>query len=306
MPEWLIKRWVKRFGVEATEMMCDTINTIPDITVRVNTLKTDLDDFESLIKIDVEELGRTEYSPFGLYFSKPKKPISEIDLFKRGWFQVQDEAAQLITMFLDPKPGERILDACAGLGGKTGHIAQLMQDTGKIVALDVDKQKLCRLEIEMERLGVKNIECIDSDITAQLDINKLGKFDRILLDAPCTGLGVLRRNPDSKWTVQKQNFTRYTKKQKALLNGVAPLLKDSGILVYTVCSMEPEENEIVIKEFLNNHSDFAIDKNCGQLHGKAASLVNKDGLFKTFPHDHQMDGFFAVRIKKIGTEKMED
>ncbi|MBW2181922.1 MAG: 16S rRNA (cytosine(967)-C(5))-methyltransferase RsmB [Deltaproteobacteria bacterium] len=299
MPEWLMKRWVQRFGIEETEALCDSINLIPDISVRVNTLRSDTEKLELSLKNDVDKMGRTQYSHCGLWFSKPKKPISEIDSFANGWFQVQDEAAQLVTLLLDPKPGEMILDSCAGLGGKTGHIAQLMENKGKIIAVDMDKKKLGRLEMEMDRLGVKNVNSMDIDITEQIRKEQFGEFDRILLDAPCTGLGVLRRNPDAKWNINKQNFTHYQKKQIELLNNVVRLLKPSGVLVYTVCSMEPEENEGVVKEFLNNHPDFAIDKNSGQLHGKAVSLIHEDGFFKTYPHKHNMDGFFAVRLKKI-------
>jgi len=299
MPAWLITRWIERFGIRETNALCDAINRIPDISVRVNTLRSDIEKLELSLKNDVGEMGRAQYSHSGLWFSKPKKSISEIDSFANGWFQVQDEAAQLITLFFDPKPGEMILDSCAGLGGKTGHIAQLMENKGKITAIDKDKKKLGRLEIEMNRLGVTNVNSMNIEITEQIRKDQFGEFDRILLDAPCTGLGVLRRNPDAKWSTLKQNFTHYHKKQVELLNNVVHLLKPSGVVVYIVCSMEPEENEGVVKEFLNNHPDFAIDKNSGQLHGKAVSLIDEDGFFKTYPHKHNMDGFFAVRLKKI-------
>lgn len=299
MPAWLIQRWIKHYGIEETEALCESINTIPNITIRMNTLKTDHKELAQLLKSDVDEIGYTGYSPFGLYFSRPKKPIPEMASFTSGWFQVQDEAAQLISLLLDPKPGEMVLDACSGLGGKTGHIAQLMENKGKIVAFDIDKKKLKRLENEMDRLGIKNVHSMDSDIIDPLDKKQFGKFDRILLDAPCTGLGVLQRNPDAKWNIHKQYFMDYQKKQVQMLDSISRLLKPSGVIVYAVCSMEPEENEDVIKEFSKYHSDFAIDKYSGQLDGKATSLIDENGFFRTLPHKHHMDGFFAVRLKKI-------
>ena len=299
MPAWLIKRWIKRFGIEETHALCDRINSIPNITVRINTLKADFEQLNQSLKNDVDEMGYTGYSYCGLYFSRPKKPIPEMESFINGWFHVQDEAAQLISLLLDPKPGEIILDACSGLGGKTSHIAQIMSNKGKITALDIDKNKLDRLKNEMDRLGIKNVNTIDVDITNPLDKMQFGEFDRILLDAPCTGLGVLQKNPDAKWNSKKQNLIYHKEKQLKLLHNIAPLLKTSGVIVFAVCSMEPEENDDVIKEFLNNHSDFAIDKHSGQLDGKAVSLIDENGFLRTIPHKHHMDGFFAVRMKKI-------
>lgn len=299
MPGWLIIRWIKKYGMNETEALCDRINTIPDITIRINTLKTDMEKLERGLKNEVDEIGHTKYCPFGLYFSKPNKPIAQLVPFKRGWFQVQDEAAQLVSMILNPTPNEIVMDACAGRGGKTGHIAQLMDNKGKIEAIDVDKRKLDILEMEMKRLGFENVDTVEADISHPLDKNEYGKFDRILLDAPCTGLGVLQRNPDAKWRNNKKDFEYYHKKQVTLLNNISLLIKPSGIIVYAVCSMEQEETDDVIKEFLNNHSDFTIDKNSGQLDGKAALLMDENGFFRTIPHHHYMDGFFAVRLKKI-------
>jgi len=298
MPEWLIHRWLERFGVNETEALCDAINRIPEITVRINPLNTDIEHFEKSISRDVGEMGRTVYSPCGFHFTRPKKPIHELETFKSGGFQVQDEAAQLVSLLLDPRPGERVLDACAGLGGKTGHIGQLMNNQGTIIACDKDQKKLDRLEIEMNRMRVSIIKTIQADITDASVLKNFDRFDRILLDAPCSGLGVLRRNPDAKWSTIKQNLTYFQKNQIAMLDQLVPLLKPSGILVYAVCSMEPEENESVIHAFLNSHQDFAIDKTGGQLHGKAALLVDEHGFFRTFPHQHPMDGFFAVRLKR--------
>jgi len=203
-PEWLIKRWLDCFGLKETEALCDAVNNIPSITVRTNNLKISRDDLINKLESDVELIDYTSYSPDGIYFFKPKLPIPKIKAFKNGWFQVQDEAAQLVTYLLNPQPGETILDACAGLGGKTGHIAQMMRNKGKIIAMDKNNEKLLRHESEMKRLGISIVQTCTHDLDKPFDKNYITEFDRILLDAPCSGLGVLRRNPDIKWFPAKE------------------------------------------------------------------------------------------------------
>jgi 16S rRNA (cytosine967-C5)-methyltransferase len=258
-PKWLIQRWLEQFGHDETRQFCDAVNAIPSITVRANTLKTSREQLRQSLEHDAEYIEFTAYSPEGISFSSPRIPIPEMEAFKAGWFQVQDEAAQLVTHLLNPRPGERILDACAGLGGKTAHIAQLMENQGQIVATDTDEQKLLRLRSEMERLGISIVETRPHDISTRLDKKISRGFDRILLDAPCSGLGVLRRNPDTKWSVSKKNLLRYQKRQITFLDNLAPLVAASGILVYAVCSTEPEENEAVINDFLSRHPEFEIE-----------------------------------------------
>lgn len=297
-PEWLVKRWLDRFGMKETGLLCDAINVIPPITVRCNTLKTNREKLVKALKESAEKIGITNYAPEGVFFFNPKRSIPNIKAFKEGLFQVQDEAAQLVTLLLNPQPGETILDACAGLGGKTGHIAQLMKNSGRLVAMDKDENKLLQLESEMYRLGVSIVTTRIHDLSISLDRELFGKFDRILLDAPCSGLGVLRRNPDIKWRALRQNPANYQKKQAMFVDNLANLVKPSGTLVYAVCSTEPEENESVIKGFLNKHANFAIEKKSSGLSCDACSLITRDGYLKTFPHLNNMDGFFSVCMKR--------
>ena len=297
-PEWLIKRWLDRFGLKETGLLCDAINTIPPITVRCNTLKTNRKKLVKALEEYTEKIGITNYAPDGVFFFNPKRSIPSIDAFKNGLFQVQDEAAQLVTLLLNPQPGETILDACAGLGGKTGHIAQLMKNRGRLVAMDKDENKLVRLESEMHRLGVSIVTPRIHDLVTPLNRENLGKFDRILLDAPCSGLGVLRRNPDIKWRVLRKNPAYYQKTQALFLDNLAHFVKPSGALVYAVCSTEPEENESIIKDFLNKHDNFTIEKKPKGLSFDVCSLMTRDGYLKTFPHLNNMDGFFSVCIKR--------
>ena len=223
-----------------------------------------------------------------------------MEAFKDGLFQAQDEAAQIATMLLDPKPGDSVLDACAGLGGKTGHIAQLMKNSGRITALDIDEGKTARLEREMERLGITIVSTAGKDAgNPEMLKNHHEYFDGILLDAPCSNMGVIRRNPDAKWKLTEKKLTLCKKRQLIFLENTANLLKPSGAMVYAVCSAEPEENEEVIKEFLIKRPDFDIDKNLFFLPENISRLANGEGYIKTYPHLNNMDGFFSVRLKRI-------
>ena len=308
MPLWFSKRWLKRFGLDKTLKLCDAINEIPFITVRCNTLEISREKLVEKLENQTENIRFTKYAEDGISFSKPASAVNEMDTFKKGYFQVQDEAAQIVGSILDPVPGEKILDACAGLGGKTGHIAQLMKNKGFVTAVDIDKDKLFSLKKEMERLGFSIVSTIQMDILKFCssvpdgveDVSKFKQgFDRVLLDAPCTGLGVLRRNPDSKWTRSFQDVKRLAKKQKAMLIKAADFVKPGGVLVYSVCSCEPEENENVIDFFLENKPDFTINSENAVIYDKFNNTaVFKKGFFKTYPDNFEMDGFFAVSMKR--------
>ncbi len=300
-PLWLVKRWTGRYGEQKTAALCDKINEIPPITIRANTLKVSRDELLEHIRGSVRELSPTRLSRSGISLTHPDSKISELTTFKEGWFQVQDEAAQLVAELVNPKPGERVLDACAGLGGKTGHLAQLMENRGILVAMDRDDRKLSKLDAEMKRLGIEMVRTLAFDLGRPLDESEQEPFDKILVDAPCSGLGVLRRNPDSKWSASKKNLGRYRKRQITFLTNVAAMVKPGGSLVYAVCSAEPEENEEVIRAFLASRPDFTVDKAPAGIEGEAASLVNQEGYIKTLPLDHDMDGFFSVCLKRKGS-----
>jgi len=298
-PKWLLRRWVERFGVNETGLLCDSINTIPPITIRTNTLKTTREELVNFLMGDVEKIEITDQSPEGVHVFNPKTSIAEINAFKNGLFQVQDEAAQLVTLLLNPQPGETVMDACSGLGGKTGHIAQQMKNRGKLLAADHNANKLSLLKKEMHRLGISMVTTRVVDLQHPLDPNRFGMFDRILLDAPCSGLGVLRRNPDVKWITTKQNLSYYSKRQALFLENLAPLVRVNGILVYAVCSMEPEENDDVVNRFLNKHSEFVIEYDTMAPSLKASSIIETDGFLRTFCHRNNMDGFFSACLKRI-------
>nr|NJM01119.1 16S rRNA (cytosine(967)-C(5))-methyltransferase RsmB [Desulfobacula sp.] len=295
-PLWLIKRWIHRFGVEKAENLCRQINTIPSITICCNRLKTNRQRLSKQLHLFTKNIQITDYASQGLSFSNPVSPVQELEAFQLGLFHVQDEAAQIVIDYLAPEPGETILDSCAGLGGKTFYLAQLMDNKGLVTATDLEPGKLESLQQDAKRLGIRNIQ------TKPLDLLKASikdfdvYFDRVLVDAPCTGLGVLQRNPDTKWKRSPKDIERLSAKQKKMINAAASLVKPGGILVYAVCSCEKEENEAVIHSFLDKRKDFSIDKDFHS--DKYALLITHEGFLKTYPDTKNMDGFFAARLKR--------
>jgi len=308
MPGWLTKKWLTAHGQEKTISLCQSINTIPPITLRTNTLKTD----RKILGAHLETLGLsveyTKESLQGIHISNPGRPVSEIKGFDQGLFQVQDEAAQLVSQILDPQPDETILDACAGLGGKACHIAQLMENKGVVIAADSESHKLESLGAETQRLGILNIQTRQVDLLKASIKDFHGYFDRVLLDAPCTGLGVMRRNPDTKWKRSFKDILRLCAQQKKMLNSAANLVKPGGILVFAVCSCEPEENEQVIEAFLKKRKDYSLSSiidsenlpmdTTRRLSFSDSKLNTAGSFFKTYPDEYYMDGFFAARLKR--------
>ncbi|HXX80596.1 MAG TPA: 16S rRNA (cytosine(967)-C(5))-methyltransferase RsmB [Thermodesulfovibrionales bacterium] len=290
-PSWLIKRWVKRFGEKGARELAEANNRIPPLTLRVNTLCSTREQLlEWLSSMGIK--GKpSPFSPDGIRL-KGSSMVKELSGMKAS-FLVQDEAAQLITYLLEPKPGERILDACASPGGKTTHIAQMMKDRGEVLAMEIDAERMPQLQENVSNLNTTSIALRNQDFR-ELNKSREGSFDKILLDAPCSALGVIRRNPDIKYRRTLEDLKEFMKKQLAMLRDAAQMLKPGGSIVYSVCSTEPEEGEEVVKEFLKDSEDFyIIDTALPFLKG-----FMKEGLFRTYPHIHDMDGFFGVKLCK--------
>jgi 16S rRNA (cytosine967-C5)-methyltransferase len=297
-PHWLASRWISRMGVDQTDRLCAAMNTIPPITLRCNGLKNNLAELVKALSDQAEAIEILDTVPGGVNLIRPRHPIPEMKAFVDGRFSVQDGAAQLVSLLLSPQPGEAVLDACAGLGGKATHLAQIMDNRGAIVAMDNVDAKLTRLENEAHRLGVSIIRTRRADLNRPLASETLPRFDRILLDAPCSGLGVLRRNPDAKWSSQPADIARLAKRQARFLDHLAPLVNKNGVLVFAVCSLEPEENEEIIKTFLKNHANFAITGAHSMEEKTVLPFLGEDGFFRTTPHMDHMDGFFAARLQR--------
>ena len=286
-PQWMVKRWMKRFGGHEAALLAEANNQIPPMTIRVNSLRITRD--QLIWKLNENEIisTPTNFSPDGIIM---KELYSYSDLSSvSGLFAVQDEASQLITYLLDPKPGERILDACAAPGGKTTHIAQLMRDKGEVIAVEKDPERIRRLEDNINNLGITSVKIINADFNS---VENIGTFDRILVDAPCSSMGVIRRNPDVKYRHRAGDLAGYRSKQVKLLLAASSMLKKNGILVYSVCSTEPEEGEEAVSEFLKTAKEMSIID--------ADSVYLRDfadkGFYRTYPHKHNMDGFFGVKF----------
>ncbi len=295
-PEWLVERWIEAFGVEETLALCQADNENPSICLRVNTLKASRDEALAGLTADGYEARPTAFSPDGLELLHSPRPIRENTAFGKGQIQIQDEASQLVTRLLDPAPGSRVLDLCAGIGGKTTHLAALMRNQGEILAVDIHANKLNDLGTLAKRLGASIIRGRAADATADLGPDCHERFDAVLIDAPCSGLGTLRRNPEIKWRLTPEDLTGCTGLQRALLDRAACYVKPRGILVYSTCSIMPEENEAIVRAFLNTHPDFQL---ASLPEGIATELIDSVGIFRSFPHRHHTDGFFAARLRRV-------
>jgi 16S rRNA (cytosine967-C5)-methyltransferase len=300
-PGWLLERWIQRYGLEETAALCDAVNRIPPLTLRVNTLKANRTDLAAALRAHAAEVEATVNAPDGLVIRRLRTRLLDMPLLHQGWFQVQDEASQLVSLLLDPRPGEAVLDACAGRGGKTGHLAQLMGNRGALTAMDNSAARLALLRAEMRRLGITIASVVEKDLQAAPVGEHQGRFDRVLLDAPCSGLGTLRRNPDIKWAAEESGLRRRHEIQTRLLEKASAYVKPGGVMVYAVCSPEPEETVDVIDAFLSSHPAFRIDRSPAP--APLAGLLDDSGFLQTYPRLRYMDGFFAARLTHTAHNK---
>lgn len=292
-PEWLVKRWTGRFGPEATEAILAANNRPAPLIIRTNSLRTTREGLKASLEQEGAAVKETAYSPAGLeILSSPG--LTALRAFRDGWFLVQDQAAQLVGMMLDPEPGETVLDACAAPGGKATHLAELMEDRGTVIALESNPKRTARIAENGKRLGISIIRPVRGDAAAYGD----GPFDKVLIDAPCSGLGVLRRHPDGRWSKSERNIREKQALQKKVLENCSKLVRPGGALVYATCTTEPEENEDVIRDFLAGHPGFSLDDPRPFLPPAAGKLVDAHGFFRTFPLEPEMDGFFGARVVK--------
>lgn len=296
-PEWLVARWKKHFGAEETLRICRANNREPLMTVRINTVKISRDDFRQLLEPHeiVSHVGK--YSEDAVLLPEFQGSITAIPGYAEGFFQVQDEAAQLATCLLGPfRPGSTYLDGCAGLGGKTSHLLQFAARHGfKVHAVEPEPHRLGKLQENIARLFPGNVPVIHETNLQQLPRRDLPLFAGILIDAPCSGTGVTGRHPDIRWNRRPEDIARYRQEQLALLEHAADLLAPGGVLVYATCSLEPEENQDVVQGFLLDHKAFTLTDCSGQLPEPARRFV-VDGCFAPRP-EADIDGFYAARMQ---------
>lgn len=296
-PKWMVDRFVAQYGISETEQICRSLNEQAPITLRVNSLKGTVEECQSALQREGVETTRTRFSSNGLNVSK-RMNVFGLRSFPDGLFEVQDEGSQLICLLLEPKPTFRVLDACAGAGGKSLALAAIMKSCGEIVAVDVNRYRLDELRKRARRAGAHNIRPRLVDDLTHLREEFAGYFDLILIDAPCSGIGTIRRNPGMKWSVTEETVQEVAEKQRHILNSVAALVKDGGRIAYATCTLLNDENEAVVESFLEKQDDFNI--------GDPSSLVETwnlhNALFgkfiKLMPHVHGTDGFFCAIMQR--------
>lgn len=289
-PLWMVKRWMNRFGFYETEKLLEAQNQKPGLSLRINTMKTTVEDFMKMFDLQNISYERSQFLPMFLKTSNLSN-ISQTEIFRRGFFTVQDESAGIAAVLLDVKPGERVVDLCSAPGGKTTFFGEVMKNQGEIIAVDKYQTRLNLVKTACERVGLTNITYIAADgIEFQTE-----PVDKILIDAPCSGLGVLSKKPDIKIKREMRDINEVVKIQELLLNNAATILKPGGAMVYSTCTIEPEENFGVVKKFLETHPEFEIDPASKYI---AEKIVSADGFVETFPHRNGIDGSFSIRLLK--------
>lgn len=278
MPEWIVKKLLDNNSKEIVEEVCKNLNLKPKTTIRINALKTNKKEFVEKLKEQNIEYEETNIDKF-LILNKVKN-IENLELFKEGLFTIQDLSAGLTAITLAPKPNEKVLDVCAAPGGKTTHIAELMKNEGYIEAWDIHEHRIKMIEDNSKRLGIKIIKTKINDATKYKE-EYIEKFDKILLDVPCLGIGVIKRKPDIKWHRNQENIEEITDIQKNILGTCSKYLKPDGELVYSTCSILKEENQDIIEDFVKSNKQFEIIEQ------------------KTIKPSEKQDGFFIAKIKKI-------
>jgi 16S rRNA (cytosine967-C5)-methyltransferase len=294
-PLWLVKQWISQRGQAESESLAEASSRQAPLNLRANTLRISRDDLLHKITANGIKAASCLFSPHGILI-EGRHAVPGLPGFHEGLFTVQDEASQLAGLLLEPQPGERVLDACAAPGGKATHLAQQMENRGEVLAMDISGSKLSLVRETASRLGLSIIHTRAADLLSTSAFPEAA-FDRILLDAPCSGLGVIRRNPEAKWRLTPADITRLAEAQKKMLKNAVRMLKPGGRLLYSTCSTTQEENEAVVQDFLSRQDDCVLE-NLNQCFPLWVDLFTGEGMMRTWPHRHGMDGFFAARLRK--------
>jgi 16S rRNA (cytosine967-C5)-methyltransferase len=296
-PPWLVKEWLKDFGIAETKNLILANNQKAPLVLRVNTCRTDRETLLQMLSEQGATAAPTQWSPQGIWVQSGPS-VEELAGFHEGFFQVQGEASQMVGYLLSPRSGDRVLDGCAAPGGKASHIAELIADRGAIAAVDISTRGIERIRENCGRLQLKSVHAHCADLSQPLPDSLRGPYDRILIDAPCSGLGTLRAHPEIKWQRDLRDIQRLSRLQRKILDQVAGSLKTGGILVYSTCTVTGEENEQLIGEFLSCHKELTLEDAAAVLPEQAKSMC-QNGFFVALPHRHNTDGFFAARLRKV-------
>jgi 16S rRNA (cytosine967-C5)-methyltransferase len=298
-PNWIIQVWLEQLGLAETEQLCEWMNQTPTIDLRINPLCTSIDKVEAALQSANVLVKRLPHLPQALRLISSTGPIQNLPGFSEGWWIVQDSSAQLVSHLLDPQPGEVVIDACAAPGGKTTHIAELMGDKGEIWACDRTSSRLRKLKENARRLNLQSIKIFTGDSRELSQFNNAA--DRVLLDAPCSGLGTLHRHADARWRQTLETVQELSSLQTELLSHTSTFVKSGGVLVYATCTLHPAENEAVIKKFLAEYPNWKIEP--PNVDSSFSTYCTPQGWLKVWPHQQNMDGFFMVRLRKTNNSE---
>jgi len=304
-PDWIVEIWRSQLPPDEIKALAEWFNQPPSLDLRINPLKTTVAEVQKGFysqSLAADFRGKQlspqpiPHLPQGLRLRGATGAVKSLPGFEAGWWMVQDASAQLVAHLLDPQPGETVIDACAAPGGKTVHIAELMQNTGVIWAVDRTASRLRKVKQNAKRLGIKNIRIQEGDSRDQPQFK--ARADRVLVDAPCSGLGTLHRHADARWRQNPDSIAGLAKLQREILNHAATWVKKHGLLVYATCTLNPVENEAIANQFLQAHPQWQIEPPPPV--SPAGAFALPEGWVKVWPHKANMDGFFMLAFRHTG------
>lgn len=291
-PLWLVNHWLFQFGEAQTIKLLEADNQVPKISLRCNVLKTDVETLATDLEKNGYIVSRHELIPEALIIEAfGQIPLNKLDVFEQGHFFVQDLSAMLVGKVVEPNAGQTVLDMCAAPGGKTTHLAELMGNTGNITARDVTVFKTKQIEENLQRMG---ITCVGTEVSDALIFNEadVQKYDKLILDAPCSGLGIIRRKPEIRYNRSLQDIQALSQIQKDMLSLAARYVKKGGELIYSTCTIDPLENDQVIDWFLDNHTDYTV----AAMPESLKSLADENHRIKLYQSAEGFDGFYIVKL----------
>lgn len=291
-PQWMVERFIKQYGFEKAEALCKYYNQPAPLWIRTNTLKISREALKARLEQEGITVSESRYTPEGLQLHSAVN-LHQLKAFQEGLFTVQDESSMLVALAAEPGKNQRVLDVCSAPGGKSTHMAQLMKNTGTIYACDIHKHRLELIEDNCKRLGITNIKTVEQDGTV-LTRRWQEPFDVIVCDVPCSGLGVLGRRADARWSKDSEDIAGLCGIQKRILEEAAQLVVLGGTLIYSTCTITPEENQNMVEQFLNRHPEYELDETITDCWLNMDKESN--GYVQFLPFEDEMDGFFIARM----------
>ncbi|AOK30412.1 MULTISPECIES: RsmB/NOP family class I SAM-dependent RNA methyltransferase [Burkholderia] len=297
LPDWIHQMLAQRIGADELAQFAAAVNYPAPLDLRANVLRTTRDQVIDALRASGIEAGATPFAPSGVrVVGKPA--LTKLKLFEDGLIEVQDEGSQLLCSLVAPRRGEMVVDFCAGAGGKTLALGAMMRSTGRLYAFDVSEKRLAKLKPRLARSGLSNVNPVLIDSEHDAKIKRLaGKIDRVLVDAPCSGLGTLRRNPDLKWRQTRETIAELAPKQASILASAARLVKKGGRLVYATCSVLDAENDAIVAAFLDAHPEFVLTP-ASRVFAEQRIALDTGDYLSLWPHRHATDGFFAAVLER--------